>query len=161
MTLDELLNIQIEQPDQSICDAAKDRWNRIAKPLDSLGTFEDLLCRIAAVQQTSQPDIKKKALIIMCSDNGIVAEGVSQSGQEVTGQVASLMGERKSSVGTLTKDYPMEFFVYDVGMACDKTPAGVIDRKVCCGTKDFLKEPAMSQEQCLAAIETGIQAVKN
>ena len=125
MTLDELLAIQIEQPDQQVRNAAKERWNRIAKPLDSLGTFEDLLCRIAAVQQTLQPDIHKKALIIMCADNGIVAEGVSQSGREVTAMVASLMGRQKSSVGILTKDDPMEYFVYDVGMACKDTPAGV------------------------------------
>ncbi|MCR5337271.1 MAG: nicotinate-nucleotide--dimethylbenzimidazole phosphoribosyltransferase [Lachnospiraceae bacterium] len=160
MTLDELLEIKIEKPDRRIYDAAKDRWNRIAKPLDSLGAFEDLLCRIAAVQQTLLPSIKKKALIVMCADNGIVAEGVSQSGQEVTAMVAALMGEHKSSVGMLAKDYPMEYMVYDVGMVCEQTPAGVIDQKVCHGTKDFLKEPAMSQEQCLQAIQTGMDAVK-
>ena len=160
MTLDELITTKIEQPDRSIYDAAKEHWNQIAKPLDSLGLFEDILCRIAAVQQTVMPDIRKKALIIMCADNGIVSEGVSQSGQEVTAMVAALMGEHKSSVGMLAKDYPMEYMVYDVGMVCEQTPAGVIDQKVCHGTKDFLKEPAMSQEQCLQAIQTGMDAVK-
>ncbi len=160
MTLDELLEIKIEKPDRSIYDAAKEHWNQIAKPLDSLGLFEDILCRIAAVQHTVMPDIRKKALIIMCADNGIVSEGVSQSGREVTAMVVALMGERKSSVGILAKDFPLEIMVYDVGMACDQTPAGVIDQKVCHGTKDFLKEPAMSQEQCLQAIQTGMDAVK-
>ncbi len=160
MKMEDLLSLKIEKPSERIYALSKEAWNRVAKPIDSLGLFEDLICRIAAVQGSVEVRIRQKALLIMCADNGVVREGVSQSGQEITEKVAALMGERKSSVGRLTAHYPMEIFTYDVGMVCDRTPKGVIDKKVCKGTEDFLKGPAMTKEQCLEAIQVGMEAVE-
>lgn len=42
-------------------------------------------------------------ILTMCADNGIVAEGVSQSGQEVTAVVAGFMGQQASSVGKMAR----------------------------------------------------------
>ncbi len=158
--MDDVLSLQIEKPSERIRAQAKDIWNHVAKPIDSLGLFEELICRIAAVQNRTDIQIDQKALIIMCADNGVVFEGVSQCGQEVTEQVAALMGKRKSSVGKLSAHYPVEIFTYDVGMNCSRVPEGVIDRKVCRGTQDFVKGPAMTDEQCLEAIRVGIEAVE-
>lgn len=36
---------------------------------------------------TSQIDLTKRALVIMCADNGVVEEGVTQTGQDVTAVV--------------------------------------------------------------------------
>ena len=74
------------------------RWDRIAKPLGSLGRFEEMIARIGAVQGTADVDISKRAVIMMCADNGIVEEGISQSGQEVTRSVAEWLGRGESSV---------------------------------------------------------------
>mgnify|MGYP002227372790 CR=1 FL=1 len=46
-------------------------------------------------------DISKKAVIMMCADNGVVAEGISQSGQDVTLAVAKSMARKASSVGRM------------------------------------------------------------
>ncbi len=160
MTKDELFSQKITEPDEAVYFQAKERWDSIAKPVDSMGEFEDIICRIASVQGKREIDIAKKALIIMCSDNGVVEEGVSQTGSDVTYKVASLMGKRMSSVGIMTKDQAVDIFTYDVGIDSDDTPEGVINKKISKGTANFLKQKAMSEEECLGAITVGIDAVK-
>lgn len=160
MTKDELFSIQISAPDGAIYKSSKDKWDSIAKPIDGLGVFEDMVSRIAAMQGNICPNLGHKAVIIMCADNGVFEEGVSQTSQEVTFDVAELMGEKKSSVGIMCSNYPADFWVYDVGINSEITPKGVIDAKVRRGTANFLKEPAMTEKECLEAIETGIRAVK-
>ena len=160
MTKDELLSLKINRPDDEIRRLAKARWDTVAKPIDGLGDFEDIICTIAAIQRTITPRLNKKALIIMCADNGVVCEGVSQTGQEVTYDVAALMGERRSSVGIMTAGYPVDIYTYDVGINSANTPKGVIDRKICAGTADFVKECAMTAGQCMDAVNTGIDAVR-
>ena len=160
MTREELLSIKIEKPDEKIKKLAKQKWDALAKPIDGLGTFEETVCRIAAILDTTDLDLSEKGLIIMCADNGIVSEGVSQTGKEVTYEVSALMGQRKSSVGIMLKDYPAHIMTVDIGIDSDNIPEGVIDKKVAKGTKDFLREPAMTSEEALKAIEAGIECVK-
>ena len=160
MTKDELFSIKFREPDSEIKREAGMKWDAIAKPLDGLGVFEELVCRIAAIQGSTVPQIGKRALIIMCADNGVVAEGVSQTDPKVTFDVAALMGKRKSSVGVMTEGFTTDIFVYDIGIDSAETPPGVTDRKIRRGTADFLKEPAMETAECLQAIETGIDAVR-
>ncbi|MCR5104197.1 MAG: nicotinate-nucleotide--dimethylbenzimidazole phosphoribosyltransferase [Eubacterium sp.] len=160
MTRDELFSIRITEPDQEIQKKSKKEWDSIAKPIDGLGSFEDIVSRIAAVQGKVIPEISRKALIIMCADNGVVEEGVSQTSQDVTRAVAELMGQKRSSVGIMTQGYPMDFFVYDIGINSEDTPSGVINAKVRKGTGNFTREAAMEESECLAAIQTGIDAVK-
>ena len=137
------------------------RWDCIAKPLGSLGKFEDMVARIGAVQESADVDISKRAVIIMCADNGIVEEGVSQSGQEVTREVASWMGQGKSSVCHFAHAAGADTFPVDIGINMDGTPEGVMDRKILRGTNNFLNGPAMSIEECMRAIQTGIDIVKD
>ena len=157
MTREELFSIKIKRPDETAYRAAKERWDEIAKPLDGLGDLEEMICRVASMQGTDAVALFPKTLLIMCADNGIVAEGVTQTGQEVTRDVASLMGLQKSSVGVMAGDHPVEIKAYDVGIN-GPTPAGVRDKKVCFGTADFLKEPAMSEAVTLEAVSVGIGA---
>ena len=160
MTKEELFSISITEPDPEILKQSKAKWDGIAKPIDGLGSFEEIICRIAAVQENVIPAVDRKAHIIMCSDNGIFEEGVSQTSQKVTRDVAELMGQRKSSVGMMAEGYPIDMFVYDIGINSETTPEGVINAKVRKGTENFLKKPAMEEAECLAAVRTGIDAVK-
>ena len=138
----------------------KSVWDGIAKPIDGLGRIEDIICRIGAVQGDLSCDIKKRALIIMCADNGIVEEGVSQCGSYVTREVASWMGAKKSSVSHLAGAVGIDTLAVDVGIKGSSTPEGVLPYKVCNGTKNFLKEPAMTGEQCKKAIAVGKDMAK-
>ncbi len=161
MTAEELFDIRTGELDRHVYALSIGRWDALAKPIDGLGAFEKTISRIAAIQGRVIPDISKKALVIMCADNGVFEEGVSQTQQRVTLDVAKLMGEGKSSVGSMLKGYPVETAVYDVGINSDKTPEGVIAAKVRRGTANFTKGPAMEEKECLAAIETGIKSVES
>ena len=161
MTIEELFRQKPDGPDDNILVAVKQKWDAIAKPVDGLGDLEDMICKIAAIHRTVETDITKKALVVMCADNGVVKEGVTQTGKEVTYDVATLLGKRASSVCAMSTNYPLDIFVYDVGIDSSDSPEGVINRKVSRGTGDFVNESAMSTDQCIAAISTGIEAVKS
>lgn len=160
MLKQDLFEIRIDDPDKKSYELVKRKWDSLAKPLDGLGDFEEIICRIGSVTGQIPDDISRKVLVIFCADNGVVQEGVSQTGKEVTTMVASLMGDNASSVGRMTKNYPIEIIPVDIGMDCDETPAGVLPRKVGHITGDIQKEAAMSEEDCLKAIEIGIDIAK-
>ncbi|MBE6023719.1 MAG: nicotinate-nucleotide--dimethylbenzimidazole phosphoribosyltransferase [Cellulosilyticum sp.] len=159
MTREDLFNIRINSPNQEIEKCIKKRWDSIAKPLDSMGEFEKIISKIGAILDTKEVDITKRAAIIMCADNGIVEEGISQSGQEVTALVAKAMGKGESTVNKLAKSNNTDVIVVDIGMNYRGVIEGVQNKKVNFGTKNFLKEPAMAEKEVLMAISIGIQAV--
>lgn len=149
-------DIKIDSIDNDIYIKVRKNWDAIAKPIDGLGDFEKLICQIAAITGREYPDLSKRALIIMCADNGVVKEGVSQTDQSVTRAVSELMTVQKSSVGIMTAGLGVDSFVVDVGVNGEAV-SGTIDKKVASGTRDFLEGPAMSGEQCIQAIEAGIE----
>ncbi len=155
----QLDRIKVELPSTEIYAQIKKNWDQVAKPLDGLGEFEGLLARIGAIGGSTQIDIGKKAVIAMCADNGVVAEGVSQSGQEVTSIVTSFMGQNQTSVGKMAKQAGAQVIPVDIGINGDACFEGVLNRKVRKGTNDFLVEPAMTEEDALCAVETGIRLV--
>ena len=87
MKLEEALG-RIRPASKETMDAAKERWDNIAMPLHSLGRLQDTIVRIAGMTGNVEVSLKKKALLVMCADNGVVEEGVTQTGQEVTLLVA-------------------------------------------------------------------------
>ena len=70
---------------------SKRHWDSIAKPLDSLGEFEKIFQKLSAIYESEIPDISNKCITVMCADNGIVKEGISQSNKDVTLAVAKSM----------------------------------------------------------------------
>ena len=153
-TLPETLR-RIVPADQGAKAAAKAHWDTIAKPLGSLGRLEESVIMIAGMQGTPRVSLGKKALVVMCADNGVVEEGVTQSGQEVTAIVAENFLDVKSCAAIMCKDTGTDLFPVDIGMAVD-TPR-VEKRKIAYGTKNMAKEPAMTRDQAQRAIETGIR----
>lgn len=147
-------------PDQKIYKKIRQRWDALAKPLDGLGRFEEMTARIGAVQGSCEVSVRKRAVIVMCADNGVVAEGVSQSGQEVTAAVAESMGKRESSVCRMAKAAGTDVIPVDIGIAGKDQIDGVISAKIARGTRNFAVEPAMTRQEAAAAIETGIRLVR-
>lgn len=145
---------RIEPPDETAAARCRAYWNQIAKPLYGMGVLEDMLIRIAAVQGTEHVDIRKKALVIFCADNGVVEEGVSQTGQETTAIVAENFVDGISCAAIMCRRAGVDLFPVDVGMAVD-TPR-VEKRKTRCGTSNMTKGPAMTRQETAAAIEAGI-----
>ena len=149
------MEFKIEEPDKKIRQEIKANWDRVAKPLDGLGEFEGLLARIGAILGSPEIDIVKKAVIVMCADNGVVAEGISQSGQEITAAVTENLGKRNTSVCKMAQTVGAEIFPVDIGVNTDRIFPGVISRKVKKGTNDFLLKPAMSEREAMQAVRVG------
>lgn len=158
-TREALAHLVIQAPEEEIRRRVRHNLDCVAKPIDGLGSFEALMAQLGAIQGTEAIDISKKAVIIMCADNGIVEEGVSQSGQEVTLAVVKSMAEGKSSVGRMAKLAGADTIVVDIGVNTKDRIAGVLNRKISMGTKNFTKEPAMTEEEAIQAIFTGIDIV--
>lgn len=158
-TREALKNLTVSTPNQVIYEKILKNWDAIAKPLDGLGQFERLTARIGAILETEQITLSRKAVIIMCADNGIVAEGISQSGQEVTAAVARQMAKGASSVGKMAAQIGADTIPVDIGMSAAEQIPGVLDRKIRCGTNNFRQEPAMTEEEAVRAVWTGIEMV--
>lgn len=133
------------------------KWDSIAKPLHSLGKLEDYLIQIAGICGTADISLDKKGLIVMCADNGVVAEGVTQTGQEVTAIVANNFLTEQATAAVLCKKTGADIFPVDIGVAVD---TAILNRKIAYGTKNLAQEPAMTREQALRALETGIELVR-
>lgn len=152
--LEQTIN-SIQPIDEVSCTSCLNYWNQMGKPLHSLGKLETLWEQLAGIQRTVHPLVAKRALVVMCADNGVVAEGVTQTGQEVTAIVAENFFDDLTCTSILCKKNNCDRFVVDIGMAVD-TPR-TIRRKVAYGTKNMTKEPAMTRAQALAALRTGIE----
>ena len=143
---------------------AKKHWDNIAKPLDSLGEFERIFQKLSSIFESEIPYIDKKCITVMCADNGIVEEGVSQSGKEVTLAVAKSMALGTSSISVLCRSCVSDLMVIDIGIDSFDTDIysmGVINHKLMHGTNNFVKEKAMPIDISLRAILTGIEIVEN
>ena len=94
----ELLS-EIRPADQKAMEAARLRWNSVAKPIGSLGILEEDIIKIAGILGNAERiPLEKSALAVMCADHGVVEEGVTQTGQEVTRIVAENFTKGQTSV---------------------------------------------------------------
>ena len=87
---------------------AEQRFSDIAMPLGSLGLLQDAVAQIAAIRRTPRPSIAKRAVVMFCADNGVVAQGVTQCGQEVTATVVENMGRGQSAVCLMAQRIGMD-----------------------------------------------------
>ena len=150
--------MKVTESDKLSMAKAEKRWDEIAHPLHSLGKLEDVVVKMSGIFGTSEKlNIEKKAHVVMCADNGIVEEGVSQSTSEVTAIVANNFVDVKSSVSIMCNKLGVDLFPIDVGMIHDSK---IPNKRVANGTKNMTKGPAMSREEALKAIETGIETVR-
>ena len=143
----------MNETQQKIYTQAKGKWDAIAKPIDSLGVFEDMVARLCAIAGTVNPgDYKRRALLTLCADHGVVAEGVTQTDASVTKVVAENIAHGCSGVNYMAQMAGVDVYAVDMGH--------MINRKVQAGTGNLAKEPAMSMEICDRAIEAGKELVR-
>ena len=159
MNIDEIIS-KILPGDEKAMKEAYDRWLAIGKPLFSLGKLETVVTKIAGIKGTSDYKLQKKGLLIMCADNGVVEEGVTQTGQEVTAIVADNFTHHTTSVCAMCDVAGVDVLPIDIGMAVDVPSVTKKEQKVCYGTRNFAKEPAMTKEEVCQALFVGIEAVK-
>lgn len=146
---------------------SKKHWDMIAKPIDSLGLLEENVVKLCGIYNSPEPpDIKKRALVIMCGDHGVVSEGVTQTGKDVTRIVSENFARGESTVNYMAGFSGTDVYTFDIGMDTPNYPqkelvtGSVIDRKIERGTRNICREAAMSVENCRKAIKTGIDTVR-
>ena len=138
-------------------EAARCRWDHVAKPLRSLGRLEDMIVQIAGLQGTPDVRLDRRCALVFCADHGVVAEGVSQSASEVTARVARSIAAGEANVNLMASVARADVFAVDMGML--RSVPGTIDRRVAAGTRSLAQGPAMRREQAMAALRSGEELV--
>lgn len=142
---------------------ARERLDNLAIPIGSLGQMLDLAEQLAAVKETLKPSVKKKAIVTMAGDHGVVEEGVSTCPQEVTPQMVYNFVVGGAGINVLAEVAGAEVTVVDMGVARDfedlVVQGKILSRKVDYGTQNMVKGPAMTREQAVQSLEAGINIV--
>lgn len=79
--------------------------------------LETDVIRIAGMTGSPNIDISKRAVVVMCADNGVVEEGVTQTGQEVTAIVTENMSTGDTSVCRMSHVAGADVIPVDIGVA--------------------------------------------
>lgn len=149
----------IEQLNKQAMKMAWDRLDSLSKPIGSLGELENIIAKMAGITGKIHNKINKKNVVIMCSDNGVVEEDVSNCPKSVTATVTNNFTKKITGVYALSKFSGSDITVVDVGIDADLNNPKVINKKIAYGTKNMMKGPAMTREQTIKAIEVGIETV--
>lgn len=149
---------QISPPSQQAMDQAQQQWDSVAKPLGSLGLLEQAVIRIAGCCGRADLQVRPRAVLVFCADNGVVRAGVTQTGSEVTALVAKNMTRGEASVCHMAALADAEVIPVDMGM--ENPVPGCLDRRIAAGTGNIAQGPAMTREQACQAIRTGIELVR-
>ena len=156
LTLEGLIR-QIAPLDQGAMEACRRRWDAVAKPLGSLGLLEQAVVQMAGITGSADVDLGKKAVAVMCADNGVVAQGVTQTGQEVTAIVTENMSKEDTSVCRMARVAGAEVIPVDVGVARPVAGERIVRRCVRRGTADMTQGPAMTRQEALQALQAGAE----
>ncbi len=143
--------------DRDAVSAARKRLDSLVKPPGSLGKLEDIAAKLAGITGRIFNTLDKRCVIIMCSDNGVVEEGVASAPQSVTYAQTVNFTRGITGVAVLAKCFNTDLMVVDVGVNAEINHPGVINRKIRRSTSNIAKGPAMSREEAVTAMLTGIE----
>ena len=141
-------------------EAVHRHWNNCAKPLGGLGLLETALEDIAALTGSADVDLRERAVLVLCADNGVVAQGVTQSPSSVTAVVAENLALGRTSVCRMAAVAGCRVVPVDMGILDFPETAGVLSRRIGNGTADMTLGPAMSRGQAEQAVLTGVDLVR-
>ncbi len=146
--------------DEKAMAQARARQDELTKPQGSLGRLEELSIQLAGIQGKPIPQISRKAIITMAGDHGVVAEGVGNWPQEVTAQMVYNFLHGGAGINVIACQVGARIIVVDMGVASKLEPnPQLLSKKVASGTKNMSQGPAMTHEQAVKAIETGIEVL--
>ena len=150
----------IQSVDKSLQSAIQEKIDNLNKPKGSLGRLEELAMQVCLIQQTLDPSTAHPCHLLLGGDHGIEREGVSVSPREVTWQQMLNFTRGGGGVNMFCRQHGFHLRIVDVGVDYDLSGVeGILDRKIARGTKNFLYEPAMSEEEFDRAIQVGVDLV--
>jgi nicotinate-nucleotide--dimethylbenzimidazole phosphoribosyltransferase len=132
-------------PDANALSGAQDRNGQLTKPPGALGRLEDLAIWYAGWRGNPRPTLENPQVVIFAGNHGVCAQGVSAFPPEVTVQMVANFQHGGAAINQLSKAFGAKMDVYALDL---DTP-----------TNDFTVAPAMSEAECVAALQTGWNAV--
>ncbi|OJV66702.1 MAG: nicotinate-nucleotide--dimethylbenzimidazole phosphoribosyltransferase [Clostridiales bacterium 38-18] len=154
---------ELSQKIQPLCmekmTATRQRVDQLVKPQGSLGALEEIAVQLSGIYQTEKPTIEKKAVIVMCADHGVCEEDIASAPPIVTWVQSLNIAKGVSGVGALAKHTSTSVYTVDIGINFHEKHPSLIDKRIANGSNNIAKTNAMTLEQALEAIQTGIDMV--
>ncbi len=152
----------IKPLDKVAMQAARSRQDALTKPVGALGRLEEISIQIAGITRNPRPKIKEKAIIVMAADHGVVASGVSLYPQEVTSQMMHGFLAGTAGINVLARHIGARVVAVDMGIIGGLEPQpNLICKMIDFGTKDMTQGPAMTRQQAIDAIESGVDVIQS
>jgi nicotinate-nucleotide--dimethylbenzimidazole phosphoribosyltransferase len=148
---------KIQRPQRDILPLLQKHLDNLTKPPGSLGRLEELARNFGLMRGSTQLVAQKKAIFTFAADHGVSRAGVSAYPREVTAQMVFNFLSGGAAINVLCRHYGIQNVVIDVGVDYEfpELP-GLINRKIARGTENFHETAAMSHDQAVRAIESGM-----
>lgn len=123
---------------------------------DRLGTLAQLAVRISVIQNNLKPDLHHPTLIICAADHGAFANRIHTLPAEDTRQQLQQTLAGTAPINRIARANGLELLVVDAGVS-EMLPEypHLHDARIAAGTANYVRQPAMSREQCLQALYNG------
>jgi len=148
---------KITELNYNLMEKAQDNLDNLTKPLGSLGRLEELAKLVVGITGRERPSIKNKVIFTLAADHGVTAEGISAYPKEVTSQMVYNFLNTGAGINVLARHAGIRVVVVDIGVACDLKPdPKLVVKKINYGTQNMAKSAAMTRDEAVKSIETGI-----
>src|ERR1700720_1797487 len=117
----------------------------LTKPAGSLGRLEEAVAWLARWQGRSPPRLERVDILVFAGNHGITAQGVSTYPASVTAQMVANFTAGGAAINQLARTADAQLRVLPLSL----------DQP----TADFTAAPAMSEQEFLAAVDIGFEAV--
>lgn len=154
---------KITAPDTVVMKQVQEKLDRIVKPAGSIGRLGEMVKQYAGITGETEPNLPRSCMVVASADHGVARHGISAYPIETTiHMTANYLISKGASANAFANFSDSDLVVVDVGVAGDLSYVpGLWHRKIAYGTQDFTQGPAMSREQAVQAIETGIEIVNS
>ena len=142
--------------DEQAMEAARERQLQLLKPAGSLGLLEDMSIRMAGITGKVKNRLHKKILFLFGADNGVYAEGIAASPQELTHTLMDFYARGiQCGINVICHANGVELRLVDMGIKGEFHSPNIDDHKLMWGTDNFAKGLAMPRDTVLKAMEVG------
>lgn len=154
---------KINMPDNDVMEAVQSRLDSLAKPAESLGWLGYLVRKYAGITRQLWPELPRSCMVVASADHGVAKYGISAYPVETTMHMtANYLVSKGASANAFANYCGADMVVVDMGVAGNLSHVpGLWHQKIAYGTQDFTQGPAMTREQAIQSVETGIEIVND
>ncbi|MGO9116590.1 MAG: nicotinate-nucleotide--dimethylbenzimidazole phosphoribosyltransferase [Desulfomonilaceae bacterium] len=163
MTLLDKTIKRIVPQDRSFREKSKERLDQLTMPYWALGRLMDLSMDLAGITRSLRPSVDRRVVVVMAGDHGVVREGVTLYPQEVTRQMVLNFLNGGAGINAIARVSGSQVIVVNMGIMSDLTElseainsGSLISRPIRPCTDNIAAGPAMSRDEAVKSLETGI-----